>query len=92
MGRFVTNHGTFSSNYFFRSLIPFFASLLCFPLRSYMESIGYGKWQKIGIITSFLLLLKSSRKSLRADIRVEASARICEDGLHKYTYIKYSFA
>ena len=86
MGRFVTNHGTFSSNYFFRSLIPFFASLYGLTWRV------YGKWQKIGIITSFLLLLKSSRKSLRADIRVEASARICEDGLHKYTYIKYSFA
>lgn len=27
MGRFVTNHRTFSSNYFFRSLIPIFASL-----------------------------------------------------------------
>jgi len=93
--RFEEQYGTFRNKSWdiFKQL--FFSeldSLLCFPLRSYMESIGYGKWQKIGIITSFLLLLKSSRKSLRADIRVEASARICEDGLHKYTYIKYSFA
>ena len=65
MGRFVTNHGTFSSNRLFRSLIPFFASLL---------------------------LLKSSRISLRADKQVETSARICEDGLYKYTYIKCFFA
>ncbi len=51
MGRFVTNHGTFSSNYFFSEL----DSLLCFPLRSYVENIGYGKWQKIGVIISFAI-------------------------------------
>lgn len=93
--RFEEQYGTFRNKSWdiFKQL--FFSeldSLLCFPLRSYMESIGYGKWQKIGIITSFLLLLKSSRISFRADIRVEASARICGDGLHKYTYIKCFFA
>lgn len=54
--RFEEQYGTFrnkSWDIFKQPFVSELDSLLCFPLQSYVENIGYGKWQKIEIITSF---------------------------------------